>query len=99
MNEQHEFAAYTFEKGEYAEGYDWQIVYNTVYEPKRVSYHENMFCKHAIRQEDGSVVIPRLVECYNEGRHNSTQLCLDCLLEAVKGIEGGSIKPDELPEE
>lgn len=31
-------------------------------------------------------VCPRVVICYNEGGHNSTGLCLDCLLEAERVI-------------
>lgn len=40
-------------------------------------------CPHII---DG--VIPRVVIAYNEAQHNSTGVCLDCLLEYVEQHRG-----------
>lgn len=32
-------------------------------------------------------VCPRVVVAYNEGGHNSTAVCLDCIIEAAKTLE------------
>lgn len=46
-------------------------------------------CGHSIPQDDGSSVIPYVVEVLNEGGYRSTGLCLQCAVEAYKHIKGG----------
>ena len=60
---------------EYAEEMAVDILLNT--EP----YYKDSqggYCHHA---QNG--VVPRIIKAFNEGGYNSTEVCLDCLLEWV----------------
>lgn len=82
-----------FEIGEYAEGFPWELEING----ERCTNYSGAPCKHALNYREevdpGGIVglpslkyvtVPRLLNAYNEGRHNMTSLCLDCVLEAAK---------------
>lgn len=86
---------YTFEDGSIWENYPWQISINE----KCDNFIGNEPCKHArnIRsaekiRSDGSIYWSGLVWeddviiAFNEGKDNSTGICLWCVLEAVDKI-------------
>jgi len=65
--------------GECGEGYPWEIVTDyAIYEALG-----GKACEHAKRTEAGELVVPRVARCRNEGGNNTTELCIDCLLDAV----------------
>lgn len=64
-----------------------------------IVHHNSIPCPHCgesfIVQKDDAfggqfsdiyVICPRVVVAYNEGGYNTTGICLDCLLEAIKNI-------------
>lgn len=74
----------TVEVGEYNEGMSWEILVNEEVTPSSP-------CPHAISAVQPNQIsyrpvflLPRGIKAYNEGGHNSTLLCLDCLLETIK---------------
>lgn len=82
--------------GCYCEDYPWQILENEEFERNADSLGTT--CKHAIVisenipkfRNDGSIYghytthrVPRIVRAFNEAAHNSTAVCLDCILEAA----------------
>lgn len=77
-----------FDTGECGEELPWQIIENYEIEAGFMPSHHNI-CKHATPAEDGGVIIPLVVQCWNEGGHNSTVLCVDCLREAIAILQVG----------
>jgi hypothetical protein len=88
--------------GEYCEGMEWTIELDETFQ-KDSRYPSNV-CEHAIvveadvpqYREDGSCWakmttyrVPRLVRAFNEAGHNSTAVCVDCILQAVAHPETG----------
>ena len=63
--------------GEYS---DWEIHYD---EP---AYYRR--CRHCYEDNHGFWVCPKVVYSQNEGGYNSTKVCLDCILEAAKELNG-----------
>lgn len=77
-----------FEKGCLCEDYPWKITFDEVF-----GFCESTVCKHCVeapppdpRYPDKYYRCPRAVVAFNEGRCNSTAVCLDCILEAAKGL-------------
>lgn len=79
----------THDLGEYSEGYNWKVVENYI---AWISDDEEI-CEHASKRVvktkifNGKehyrveAVIPKAVVAYNEGGHNGTAVCLDCIKE------------------
>lgn len=87
----------TREHGEYAEGYPWQIIRNA---QREIDCGVFVPCKHATarretrhnydktRSWDVMVYqIPLLIMAHNEGHCNVTELCADCVVEALRGLD------------
>jgi len=77
-----------FEEGAMWERGPWEISFNT----KCSRLDGGKPCKHcysteALCGEREAWICPRVVIGNNEGGLNSTGICLDCILEAVKGID------------
>lgn len=67
-----------FPVGCYADEDEWSIVTDAEF---FADYHTA--CPHATRK-DNLLVVPRVVSGRNEGGYCSVEICLDCILEAVK---------------
>jgi len=82
----------TFAEGEFAEGFDWEIQTNVdvqYAEPCKHCYNDRMENRTTAYDETYSVRTftgPRAVVAYNEGGHNGTMVCLDCILEAAETL-------------
>ena len=84
----------SFGKGVMWDDNPWQICFDETVQygdvPCKHCHDRNMVKNY---RDDGSFwevdtwVCPRVIVVYNEGGCNSTGLCLDCVLEAVKGLE------------
>ncbi len=61
---------------------EWEILFN---EPAAL-FGETP-CKHMIESGE-DLIVPRVVKAMNEGRYNSTGVCLDCILEAASLLKG-----------
>lgn len=98
-----EVVLYKQETGEYREDYGFEIV-------ESVSFSRaKKWCKHCVPPEtvvhtrsDGSTwenlegKSPIVVVAYNEAGHNSTAVCLECIIEAAR--EKGLIPPETIRE-
>ncbi len=85
------------EKKKFTEGCMWEDGWEVWFD-QEIRYTEP--CKHChsdhiktSTRHDGSTyetrvfICPRVIIAFNEGGHDSTGICLDCILEAVKTLE------------
>lgn len=77
--------------GDMGEGYAWEIRFNqTITYGGEPCMHCHGDHRKRNKRHDGSVyyvrewICPRTVVSFNEGSHNFTEVCLDCILAAVK---------------
>jgi hypothetical protein len=71
-----------FNEGGIWEFSEWEIQLDRELESK---YYNK--CKHCIDIDNNKFRCPRIVVGTNEAGYNSTGICLDCILEAVKKME------------
>jgi hypothetical protein len=89
---------YTFELGEYGEGYSWDLVVNSVIDNKHLRMKLCCHAQNVVKKSDqhgewDEGILPRSVVAANEGGCNSTVVCLDCILDGLKKIESGEVQP------
>lgn len=68
--------------GDYDEGYEWEIRRDV-----NVDDNETPYCLHRVTR-GGHQFIPRMIVAFNKGKYNCTEVCLDCVLAAVKSLDG-----------
>ncbi len=82
-----------YEKGSLWEPYPWQI-----YQDLPVTYCDQTVCKHCVQIFEGDprfdktntysnqYLAPWVVSAQNQAKHDSTGICLLCILEAAKEL-------------
>lgn len=76
---------WTDERHLVSEGILWENGWWVDYDVVVNLFGESERCRHCY-EDHGSVVCPRVVVAENEGGHNSTGVCLDCILEASRQL-------------
>jgi hypothetical protein len=92
---------YTFETGEYGEGYPWRLFVDVTADNKYLQ-NKKLCChaKNVVKKSDQDSeweegTIPRMIHALNEGSCNCTLVCLDCVLDGMKKIESGEVQGKE----
>lgn len=84
-----------FDVGDFGEGYPWEIRFNQkislAYSKKPCPHCHSHRFEEKLRSAKETyleryVICPRTVVSYNEGKHNCTEVCLDCILDAEKSL-------------
>lgn len=74
-----------FKHGEYSEGMSWELEEDVALDVWGCGLRG--VCRHAVLLDEQHVRVPRIIRAYNEGGYNSTQMCVDCLLDALAGVD------------
>lgn len=72
-----------FDVGGIWEESEWYI-YRSYIIDEYLNFSSKKYCKHCYKNEQNHWVCPFVVVSINEGGHNSTGICLDCIIDAGK---------------